>query len=302
MNAALTIERDVTVEPGVSIAYILENPRVDVRSNPRIVLVSGAGPYDQDYLIPMGDDLIAAYRSLARVLVARGYSVLRFDERGTGQSTGSYALTATTTRLAADLTAVLRDVRSLDADSTRPFVIVGHSEGAVIAALVAQELDAHSGVALLGAPALPGDSVMHRQYPHRLTDDARWAPGTSRTERALVLRREHERRVRTEPWYREFLKLDPLPHYARVRGPMLLMHGTRDWQVGVDQAEAIAIQQRRMGARDVTLRVFEGADHTFQRRDDDAPIATPEVWDALTQWLQSRWPHDSTPPCVRRGP
>lgn len=299
--SALNVERDVLVEHGVSIAYVLERPRREFNDSPTIVLVSGAGPYDREYLIPMGDDLVAAYRGLARVLVARGYSVVRFDERGTGQSTGTYALTATTTRLAADLSAVLRDVRSLDPDSTRPFVIVGHSEGAVIAALVAQDLDAHSGVALLAAPALPGDSIMHRQYRHRLTDDARWAPGASLEARAITLRREHERRIRTEPWYREFLALEPLPHYARVRGPMLLMHGTQDWQVGLDQAEAIAAQQHRMGTRDVTLRAFEGASHTFQRRDDDVPIATSEVWDALTEWLQSRWPTDPAHSCMRIG-
>lgn len=302
MNAALTIERDVTVEPGASIAYILERPRRDLRNNPRIVLVSGASPYDREYMVPMGDVLVPAYRNLARVLVSRGYPVIRFDERGTGQSTGSYEKTATTTRLAADLTAVLRDVQLVDQDSTRAFMIVGHSEGAVIAALAAHELDARSGVVLLGAPSLPGDSIMPRQHRHRLKDDTQWVPGTSAAERVRAMRLEHQRRVRSDPWYREFLKLDPLPHYAGVHGPMLLIHGATDWQVGVDQAEAIVTQQRQLGGRDVTLKVLDGADHVFQRRRTDMPIASPEVWDAITAWLVSRWPPDTSRSCTRVGP
>lgn len=290
--ASRTIERSVVVEPGVSIAYVLERPRGELRNSPRIVLVSGASPYDREYLVPMGDVLVPAYRNLARVLVARGYSVIRFDERGTGKSTGSYAQTATTTQLAADLRAVIRDARSIDKNAPRPLVIVGHSEGAVIAAIAAHDLDTRDGVALLGAPSLPGDSIMRRQTRHQLTDDTQWAPHTSTEERIRAMQREHERRLRDDPWYREFLKLDPLPHYARVAGPMLLLHGANDWQVGVDQAEAIAAQQRRIVGRDITLHIIDGVDHCFQRHPTDMPIATPEVWDALTTWLATRWPRE----------
>jgi len=286
----VAIERSVVVEPGVSVAYVYERARTAPGGRPCIVLVTGEGAHDRSYPAPMGDTLLSAYDFLARVLHSHGYGVLRVDERGTGRSTGSYANTATTTRLAADLRAVLRDFQSFDPDTSRFFVLVGHGEGAVIAAMVARELDARSGTVFLGAPARPGEVLVRQRQPHQVRDARQWSRSASMADRQQALAREHARRAEGDVWYREFLTLDPMPHYAGVQGPMLLLHGASDWQVSPDQAEAIAAQQRRRGARDVTVTVLDGVDHFFRRDRNDLPIATPVVWDAVLGWLGARWP------------
>src|SRR5205085_2797241 len=63
------------------------------------------------------------------------------------------------------------------------------------------------------------------------------------------------------PWMKFFLEYDPAPAAARVRAPVLILHGEKDYQVPVAEAEKLARVIRGGGNRDVVVLVFPGMNH-----------------------------------------
>ena len=118
--------------------------------HPAVILISGSGPQDRDGAIP-GIDGYRPFREIASTLSAAGIAVLRYDDRGAGASTG-VNLTATTGALADDAQAALRFLqRRPDVDPLQ-VGLIGHSEGALIAPIVASR---DPGVAFFVALAPP---------------------------------------------------------------------------------------------------------------------------------------------------
>ena len=147
-------EVSFTSAPGVTLAGTVSVPAGE-GPFPAVVLASGSGAQDRDGgpgggLLP---DSLRMYRDLARALVQRGIVVLRFDDRGTGGSDlGPDPESTTSLNLADDVEAAVGVL------AARPDVrwVVGHSEGGVLAPIVAGRSDAVDGVVLVAAPAEPG--------------------------------------------------------------------------------------------------------------------------------------------------
>lgn len=287
---ACLVSREMRVETGAGqhIAAVIEHSRESAPENPVVVLIAGAGPDDRFYWIPSGDLLSPAYETLARQLIGDGYTVVRFDERGVGRSSGSYRQSATTETLAADVRALVRHVRRETKDTNRPIILAGHSEGAVIAALVAAGSEEVAAVVLLSAPAVTGADVIAYQQRYRMADASQWPSHYTMRQRDSVLVTEDLHRRETEGWYRFFLSYDPMSAYRSLRQPVLLLHGERDWQVPVDQARAIADTLRARGSNDVTLAVIRNADHVFREetRERAFGMGVPEQ---LSRWMGSRF-------------
>ena len=133
--------------------------------HPAVVLISGSGAQDRDSNV-FGFRMFAA---LADHLADSGVASLRFDDRGVGGSTGDNLQAAIQDR-ADDVKAavdLLRSRNDLDADSIG---LVGHSEGAAVAPLVANRTDGVAFVVLLAAPAVPADEILRGQQL-RLLDE-----------------------------------------------------------------------------------------------------------------------------------
>lgn len=132
----------------ISLAGTLTVPHSN-KPCPAVLLVSGMGPNDRDYTM-MGHKLFLV---LAEYLSQHGIAVLRYDKRGVGKSTGTFDLTLTSANFARDACAGIEYLRSRpDIDSAR-VGIIGHSEGAMIAAMVAAQLSPVAFAILLAAPA-----------------------------------------------------------------------------------------------------------------------------------------------------
>ena len=123
---------------------------------PAVVLVSGSGPQNRDEML-LGHK---PFLVLADYLTRRGVLVLRYDDRGFGESTGDFAA-ATTDDFAADARAAAEWL------AARPDVaavgIVGHSEGGLVAPRVAEASDVVDFVVLLAGPAVPGAEILSEQ-------------------------------------------------------------------------------------------------------------------------------------------
>ncbi len=124
--------------------------------HPAVVLISGSGPQDRDETI-MGHK---PFLVLADHLARQGIAALRYDERGVGESTGTFA-GATSADLAREVEGA---VRFLEARSEiGPVGLVGHSEGGAIAPMVAGRTNAVDYLVLLAGPAVRGDRLLARQ-------------------------------------------------------------------------------------------------------------------------------------------
>lgn len=126
-----------------------------------IVLVSGSGPQDRNAYL--GSQINhSPFLILSDYLTRQGYGVLRYDERGVAESTGQHQ-TATTADLADDAAAAVAFLKQQPAYKKLPVGMIGHSEGGLIAPMVATEKQPLDFVILLAAPGYRTDSLMLAQ-------------------------------------------------------------------------------------------------------------------------------------------
>jgi dipeptidyl aminopeptidase/acylaminoacyl peptidase len=117
---------------------------------PGVVLVSGSGPQDRDEAL-MGH---RPFYVLSDHLTRQGIAVLRYDDRGVGESTGSFAA-ATSEDFTADALAAVSFLRDHPRVSPDAVGIVGHSEGGLIAPMAAIRSDEVAFIVMMPGPWAP---------------------------------------------------------------------------------------------------------------------------------------------------
>lgn len=126
--------------------------------HPAVVLVSGSGPQNRDEAL-MGH---RPFLVLADALTRRGIAVLRYDDRGVGESTGNFG-TALTTDFAQDALAGVHYLRSRPDIAADRIGIVGHSEGGLVAPIAANRSKLVAFIVLLAGPSVSGAEVVAHQ-------------------------------------------------------------------------------------------------------------------------------------------
>lgn len=136
---------------------------------PAVVTITGSGAQDRDEYIPLVHGY-RPFRQVADTLGRRGIATLRFDDRGTGSSTGAFA-GATSADFADDVRSAVRWLRSRpDIDASKIF-LVGHSEGGVIAPMVAASDPMLAGIVLLAGAARNGGDIIAFQQRYAIEHD-----------------------------------------------------------------------------------------------------------------------------------
>jgi len=127
---------------------------------PAVLLISGMGPNDRDYTMFNGNKLFLV---LADYLTQKGIAVLRYDKRGVGKSTGTFNLTVTSKDFAGDALAGVEYLKSRKEIDTTKIGLIGHSEGGMIAPMVAAESPDVAFVVSMAGPVATGvdDVVAH---------------------------------------------------------------------------------------------------------------------------------------------
>lgn len=271
-----------------TIAGTLTLPRQG-RPAPAILLITGSGSQDRDETI-MGHK---PFKLWADALTRRGFAVLRLDDRGVG-GTGGDAEHATTADLATDVEAGLAYLRTRQEIDPKRIGLMGHSEGGVIAPMVAAQDPGVAFIVLLAGTGLPGRDVLVAQNAAMLKllgkTEAEIDQAT-RTNRQLYEiacgdppdsaaprlrkrlseagippeRQDSEIKAITSPWFRYFLSYDPRVALRRVKCPVLAVNGDRDVQVlAGENLPAIAQALREARNPDATTRVLPGLNHLFQ--------------------------------------
>ncbi|HET6528840.1 MAG TPA: alpha/beta fold hydrolase, partial [Balneolaceae bacterium] len=127
-------------------------------SFPAVILISGSGPQNRNEEVFGHKPFLV----LADHLTRHGIAVLRYDDRGTAESTGNFS-TATSADFATDALSAVRYLKTRSEIDAENIGLIGHSEGGSIAPMVANESDDSAFMVLLAGTAVPGKEVSFRQ-------------------------------------------------------------------------------------------------------------------------------------------
>jgi pimeloyl-ACP methyl ester carboxylesterase len=122
---------------------------------PVVILVSGSGPQNRD------EELVGhkPFLVLADYLTRQGFAVLRYDDRGVGKSKGEFK-TATTFDFATDAEAAMDFMKKHKDADTVNIGLIGHSEGGLIAPIVASRRKDLAFAVLMAGPGLTGEQIL----------------------------------------------------------------------------------------------------------------------------------------------
>jgi uncharacterized protein len=124
--------------------------------HPAVVLISGSGPQNRNSEI-LGHK---PFLIIADHLTRQGIAVLRFDDRGVGDSEGIFAQ-ATSADFANDVMAAVNFLKSRAEINIQKIGLVGHSEGGLIAPIVAvNHPESLNFIVLLAGPGISGDKIL----------------------------------------------------------------------------------------------------------------------------------------------
>ncbi len=210
---------------------------------PAALLISGSGPVDRNSnakRLP-----INVMGQIGSNLAANGITSLRYDKRGVGQSDGDYLSTGFNDNID-DARAALETLRARPEVDPDHVVVIGHSEGALIASALADN-EQLAGVALLAGAATNGRDVLRwqaRQVAPTLPKPVKLLMKLLRQD---LVRTQTKRLERIESstddviriqfvklnakWFREFMAFEPAAALRHAAVPVLAITGTKDIQV-----------------------------------------------------------------------
>jgi len=142
---------------GVTLAGTLTIPQTPP-PHPAVVLITGSGAQDRDETV-FGHK---PFWVIADYLSHRGVAVLRYDDRGFGESTGDFKF-ATSEDFAGDVKAAVAFLKKRNDIDPKQIGLIGHSEGAIIAPMVAAQNPDISYAVLLAAPGVIGEEILYEQ-------------------------------------------------------------------------------------------------------------------------------------------
>lgn len=310
---------DVTLpggSPDVQLAATLTRPR-GPGPFPAVVLIGGNGPQNRD-------ETYAGHRPfllLADRLSREGIAVLRYDKRGVGSSSGSYAR-ATGVDFTRDAVAAFVWLSRRSDIAADRIGILGLSEGGLIASEVAAQERRAAFLVLMSAPGVRGNRLMIEQERQDAIQAGK-NPGAVRREVAMrqnlltVLEHAGNRnavnemtaiataaghspeeaaaivREMTSPEYRVFLTDDPASVLRKLRSPVLVIAGARDQQVP-PALNLPPIKTALAHSRRAQIVELDGLNHLLQPAQTGAPseYATidttidPTALDLIAGWIR----------------
>lgn len=150
----------------VTLAGTLTKPRGD-GPFPVVILIAGMGATNRDGMM-YGHKL---YFVIADYLTRQGIAVLRFDKRGVGRSTGSFGMDVTSRELADDVQAGIDYLKTRNDIDHSKIGLIGHSEGGLIASLLATESKDVSFIVLMAGAIATSPEILAKQIAVQLQLD-----------------------------------------------------------------------------------------------------------------------------------
>lgn len=261
---------------------------------PAVILISGSGPQNRD------EELLnhKPFLVLADYLTKNGIAVLRFDDRGTAESTGDFNK-ATTFDFAKDVEYAIEYLQKRKEINKNKIGLIGHSEGGIIAPIVASENKDIAFIVLMAGSSLRGDKLLLLQkykmemqmgineqlaennqqifagaYKIILNENLDKAMISDTLSKYFVSKYgyalpENQKialvNQLSSPWMINFIRIDPALYLSKVNCAVLAINGSKDIQVpskeNLNLMEAIFKKSKNTNVKVIEL---QGLNHLFQ--------------------------------------
>ncbi|ANE51228.1 alpha/beta hydrolase family protein [Flavisolibacter tropicus] len=252
-------------------------------SFPAVILITGSGPQSRD------EELLGhkPFLILADYLTRNGIAVLRYDDRGVGQSTGDFK-TATSADFATDVESAIAYLKTRKEINQKKIGLIGHSEGGIIAPMVASKSNDLDFIVLLAGTGIRGDQLLLMQQ--EAISKASGIPNANIQKNKatnvgafqIILQSKDTQTLKADltkylegtlqkdptikpaslteaafidlqlnqlvsPWMTYFIKYDPAPALEKVKCAVLAVNGSKDLQVPAKENLAAIGQALKKG-------------------------------------------------------
>lgn len=282
----------------VTLAGTLTLPRSE-KPSPAVLLIAGSGPIDRDETVFGHKPFLV----LADYLTEQGFAVLRVDKRGIGQSTGNYS-SATSEDFASDALAGVEYLKTRKEIDAKHIGLIGHSEGGLIAPIIAMISTDVAFIVLMAGPCVTGEAILYEQeavisramgvteeqinqqleFQRLVLSIIKNESDVEKAEKLLleiianqlVNLPKEEQQASAEVmkiqmkrcnsrWLRYYLTYDPKTSLKHLKIPVLVINGELDSQVSPKQnLPVIAKIFEEAGNRNYKIIEFPKLNHFFQ--------------------------------------
>lgn len=273
---------------------------------PAVVLVSGSGPQDRNSEIFGHKPFLV----MADYLTNQGIVVMRYDERGVGESEGQFS-NATSTDFKNDALYALENLRSQSFVDKQRVGVIGHSEGGLIAWLIGVEPEKADFLVALAPPVVPIPDLMVKQTEdisrssgspkelvnqqvsinrkfYRLITESRNSDealskipelvdeimGGYGLEKEILEQQANSLSSTFEksinPWFYNFIKTNPEEYISKIEIPTFAAFGGKDLQVNAAQNGNRLIELFQAKPELLQLKVHPELNHLFQKAETGA--------------------------------
>ena len=258
-----------------------------------VILISGSGQQNRNSALFDHQP----FWVIADFLTKNGIAVLRYDDRGVGQ-TGGDVMNATSENFAEDVLAAVAYLKSRNDLKSKKIVLLGHSEGGLIAPLVATKSKDIAGLVLLAGPGVAGDVLLVEQsyligkasglseiQLNKVKETNTKIYEVIKTEKDLasikaklkpILEAEfanldpaqknqavaQQMATVGSSWFQYFVKYDPKPVLEKINIPILALNGDKDLQVPAKLN--IDAMKKIVPAKNLTTKIYPNLNHLFQ--------------------------------------
>ncbi len=293
------------------LAGTLTLPKNTNQETPVVILISGSGAQNRNQEI-LGHK---PFLVIADYLTKNGIAVLRYDDRGTAQSTGVFE-GSTSKDFATDVEAAIDFLKTRKDINTKKIGLIGHSEGGMIAPMIAanRQKDVAFIVLLAGVGVNGSELLVEQQQAigklsgmsqQDLAKSKRENEGAFRiineiTDEKLLQEKmtlyltdsvnqddfppsmtkeeyiNAQLSLITSPWMSYFLRYNPKENLSKTVCPILAVNGDKDVQVDA-KINLTAIEKATQEAANATIKYFPNLNHLFQTAETGLPSEYGEI-------------------------
>lgn len=252
------------------------------KKSPIVIIIAGSGPTDRNCNSPMGIKT-DAYKMISADLAANGISSLRFDKRGIGKSKA--AMTAEKDlRFDIYVDDVVEWINMIKKDKRFSLIfLLGHSEGSLIGIVASQKTRTDGLISVAGA-GKSADKILKDQLKGKISQQLYDESNTilDSLKAGYLVKKVNPMlltlyRPSVQPYMISWLKYDPAIEIQKLKIPVLIVQGTTDLQVSVEDAKLLSASKT-----DARLIIIENMNHIMKESDSDrqknmATYSNPEL-------------------------
>ncbi|KAA0788176.1 alpha/beta hydrolase [Bacillus wiedmannii] len=272
-------EYEVAINSEFTLRGTITKPKADGKYT-AVVIIAGSGEIDRDGMIVPLKLESNTYKDLAHVIARLGVVTIRFDKRGVGKSEGEFQKTGMWD-LANDIEAMITYVKEQPFVDSENIILVGHSEGCMLAAVVNARTPVNGLILLTGAAeSLEEATKRQRELAYKELKEQKGIKG--KLMRLLNVEKRGEKQMEkikekmmnTEKdtikvgfkpmnakWFREHFQHDIYKDLQQVTCPVLAIAGDKDIQADPEKAKRIGHYVK--GNSEV--HVVKNMDHSLKR-------------------------------------